>query len=144
MIQSRLQYDNETKLKRADTIKRINDGHFKLFIEEFVSNCFADRFKNESGKEYREVVNRSLKNDPAGVKGCVLAMAGRTDTTELLQGIKIATLVICGSEDKLSPPAVMKPMADKIPGSEFVLVEGAGHMTPIEKAEVVNEKIRSF
>ena len=136
--------DNETKLKRADAIKRINDGKFKLFIEEFVSNCFADRFKNESEKEYREVINRSLKNDPVGVKGCVLAMAGRTDTTELLPGTKIPTLVICGSEDKLSPPAVMKPMADKIPGSEFVLVEGAGHMAPIEKAEVVNEKITEF
>lgn len=136
--------DNETKLKRADAIKRINDGKFKLFIEEFVSNCFADRFKNESEKEYREVVSRSLKNDPVGVKGCELAMAGRTDTTELLPGIKIPTLVICGSEDKLSPPAVMKLIADKIPGSEFALVEGAGHMAPIEKAEVVNEKITEF
>lgn len=136
--------DNETKLKRADAIRKINDGEFKLFIEEFVSNCFADRFKNESEKEYREILNRSLKNDPAGVKGCLLAMAGRTDTTELLQGINLPTLVICGSEDKLSPPAVMKQMADKIPGSEFILVEGAGHMTPIEKAEVVNEKITEF
>jgi len=136
--------DNETKLKRAGAIKRINDGQFELFIEEFVANCFADSFINESNEEYRKVVNRSLKNDPVGVKGCVLAMAGRTDTTELLPRIKISTLAICGSEDKLSPPTVMKPMADAIPGSEFVLVEGAGHMTLIEKPDIVNEKIASF
>jgi len=136
--------DDEIKLKRAGAIKRINDGQFKLFIEEFVENCFADRFINESEKEYRKIVNRSLNNDPVGVKGCVLAMATRTDTTELLQGIKIPTLVICGSEDKLTPPTVMKPMADKISGSEFVLVDGAGHMAPIEKADFVNEKIADF
>ena len=136
--------DNETKLKRAGAIKRINEGQFKLFIEEFVANCFSDGFINGSGKEYRDVVSRSLKNDPVGVKGCVLAMAGRTDTTEFLPKIKIPTLVICGSEDKLSPLTVMKPIADKIPGSEFVLVKGAGHMAPIEKADFVNEKIARF
>lgn len=136
--------DNETKLKRAGAIKKINDGQFKLFIEEFVANCFSDGFINESEKEYRKVVNRSLKNDPVGVKGCILAMVGRTDTTELLPRIKIPTLVICGSEDKLTPPTVMKPMADKIYGSEFVLVQGAGHMAPIEKADFVNEKIADF
>ena len=136
--------DNETKIKRAGAIKRINDGQFELFIEEFVANCFADSFIKESKKEYREVVNRSLKNNPVGVKGCVLAMAGRTDTTELLSQIKLPTLVICGSEDTLSPSTVMKPMADAIPGSEFVLVEGAGHMAPIEKADFVNGKIADF
>lgn len=136
--------DNETKLKRADAIKKINDDKFDLFTEEFVANCFADSFINKSEKEYREVVSRSLKNDPVGVKGCVLAMAGRTDTTELLPQIKMPTLVICGSEDKLSPPDVMKPMADLIPGSEFVLVEGAGHMAPIEKADVVNKIFVDF
>lgn len=136
--------DNETKLKRADAIKKINKDQFKLFIEEFIANCFSDSFINESGKEYRKVVIRSLKNDPVGVKGCVLAMAGRTDTTELLPRIKIPTLVFCGSEDKLSPASVMKQMADKIQGSEFVLVEGAGHMTPIEKPEVVTDAVENF
>jgi len=136
--------DNETKLKRAEAIKRINDGQFELFIKEFVANCFADSFINKSEKEYGEVINRSLKNDPVGVKGCVLAMAARTNTTELLPRIKTPTLVICGSEDKLSPPTVMKPMADEIPDSEFILVEGAGHMAPIEKADFVNEKIVGF
>jgi len=136
--------DNETKLKRAGAIKKINNDQFELFIEEFVANCFADSFINESEKEYSKIVSRSLKNKPIGVKGCLLAMATRTDTTKLLAGIKIPTLVVCGSEDKLSPPAQMKSMANEIPGSEFVLVEGAGHMAPIEKSDFVNDKIIKF
>ena len=136
--------DNQTKLKRADAIKKINNNQFKLFIEEFVANCFSEKFINESAKKYKEVVRRSLKNVPIGVKGCVLAMAGRTDTTEYLHEIKIPSLVICGSEDKLTPPTVMEKMAKEIPNSEFVLVEGAGHMEPIEKEENNKAQISDF
>jgi 3-oxoadipate enol-lactonase len=136
--------DNEGKLKRAAAIKQINSGEFNTFIESFVLNCFGEMFVKENSVEYRRVVDRSKKNNPIGVKGCLLAMVSRTDTTESLSKIKIPTLVICGSEDKLSPPDVMKSMADKIPNANFVLVEGAGHMTPIENPQAVNKAIRDF
>ena len=136
--------NNEGKLKRAAAIKQINSGKFDELIETFVRNCFGDKFVEENNAGYREVVERSKKNSPVGVKGCLLAMAGRTDTTESLSKINIPTLVICGSEDKLSPPSVMKPMAEKIPNSKFVLIEEAGHMTPIEKPNEINVAIKNF
>jgi pimeloyl-ACP methyl ester carboxylesterase len=136
--------DNEGKLKRAEAIKQINSGKFDELIETFVRNCFGDKFVEEDNSNYNEVVERSKKNDPVGVKGCLLAMAGRTDTTESLSKIKLPTLVICGSEDKLSPPKVMKPMAEKIAGSKFILIEDAGHMTPIENPKEFNRAIKEF
>lgn len=136
--------DNETRLKRAAGIKMINEGNFESFIEEFVSICFADDFINNHKEDYEKVVNRSKRNNPLGVKGCLLAMAGRTDTTGFLSEIRIPALVICGSEDKISPPDLMMSMADKIPDSEFLLIEGAGHMTPMEKARIVNGAIKKF
>jgi len=71
-------------------------------------------------------------------------MAGRTDTTDHLSQIKIPTLLICGSEDNLTPPSVMKEMAGKIKNSKFIVVESAGHMTPIEKPEEVTNAIERF
>lgn len=136
--------DNQGKLNRAAAIQQINSGKYDEFIETFVRNCFGDKFVNENNNKYREVVNRSKKNTPLGVKGCLLAMAGRTETTEDLSKINIPTLVICGSEDKLSPPNAMKPMAEKILNSKFVLIEEAGHMTPIEKPDEVNSAIKNF
>ena len=131
-------------LKRAAAINQINSGNFNSFIESFVLNCFGEKFVKENKEEYRKVVERSKKNNPLGVKGCLLAMAGRTDTTDSLSKINIPTLIICGSEDKLSPPNVMKPMAEKIPNSEIVLIDNAGHMTPIENPEVVNAAVKDF
>jgi len=111
--------DNQGRLKRAAAVKQINSGDFENFIEAFVLNCFGEKFVNENNAEYRMVVERSKKNNPVGVKGCLLAMAGRTDTTTSLPKIKLPTLIICGSEDKLTPPNVMKPMAEQIPNSEI-------------------------
>lgn len=136
--------DNEGKLKRAAAIKQINSGQFKNFIDSFVLNCFGEKYVKENKTAYDTVLNRSKKNNPIGVKGCILAMAGRTDTTYILKDILLPTLVICGSEDKLSPPDVMKSMANQIPNSVFLLVEEAGHMTPIEKPKVVNNAIKEF
>jgi 3-oxoadipate enol-lactonase len=136
--------DNEGRLKRAAAIKQINFGGFDGFIESFVHNCFGKKFVEEKNAEFRNVVERSKTNSPLGVKGCLLAMAVRTDTTNNLSKISIPTLIICGSEDKLTPPEVMKTVADKIPNSKFVLVDSSGHMTPIESSEVVNESIKEF
>lgn len=136
--------DNEGKIKRAAAIKQINSGKFYEFIDSFVLNCFGEKFVSENSTEYKIVVDRSKQNNPLGVKGCLIAMAGRTDTTESLSKITLPTLVICGTEDKLSPPDVMKSMANKISNSKFVLIESAGHMTPIEKPTVVNKVIRDF
>ena len=136
--------DNEGKLKRATAIKQINNGDFENFIESFVLNCFGEEFVNENYAEYKKVVNRSKNNSPVGVKGCLMAMASRTDTTESLAKINLPTLIICGSEDKLSPPEVMKSLANKISNSKFILVEGAGHMTPIENPQAVNQAIKDF
>ncbi|MEJ2104286.1 MAG: alpha/beta hydrolase [Ignavibacteriaceae bacterium] len=136
--------DDEGKLKRASAIKQINSGAFDQFIEAFVLNCFGEKFVRENNTEYRKVVDRSKNNNPLGVKGCLLAMASRTDTTGYLSNIKLPTLIISGSEDKLTPPSVMKPMSDQIPNSKFVIVDGAGHMTPIENPEFVNKSIKDF
>jgi pimeloyl-ACP methyl ester carboxylesterase len=136
--------DNEGKLKRAAAIKQINSGDFENFIHSFVLNCFGEKYIKENKTGFDVVVNHSENNDPIGVKGCVLAMACRTDTTHFLKNIILPTLVICGSQDKLSPPEVMKTMADQIPKADFVLVEEAGHMTPIEKPKEVNNAIKEF
>ncbi len=136
--------DDEGKLKRAAAIKQINSGKFYEFIDSFILNCFGERFVKEKSAQFRKIVDRSKKSNPIGVKGCLLAMAGRTDTTESLSKIDIPVLIICGSEDKLSPPDVMKSIADKIPNANFLLVEGAGHMTPIENPQAVNSAIRDF
>ena len=136
--------DNAGKIKRAEGIKSINESGVENFVEQFVPICFSENFRIKNKPEYEEVLIRSKSNSPIGVKGCLLAMAGRTDTTNYLPNISIPTLIISGEKDKLTPPLVMKSMADQINNSEFYVVDEAGHMAPLEAADMVNEKMRSF
>ena len=136
--------DNAGKIKRAGGIKSINESGVEHFVEQFVPNCFSDNFMMKNKPGYEEVLIRSKSNSPIGVKGCLLTMAGRTETTAYLPILSIPTLVICGEEDKLTPPDVMKSMAEIINNSTFVVIAGAGHMAPIEASDIVNEKIKEF
>lgn len=136
--------NNAGKINRANGIKEINDVGAEKFAESFVQKCFSGNFLISNKKEYEEVLNRSKKSNPIGLRGCLLAMAGRTDTTDYLDKIKIPVLVLCGEEDKLTPPAVMEPMSDKITGSEFYIVPGSGHLIPVENPEFFNSKMEEF
>lgn len=136
--------DNTAKLKRSDGIKQINTEGIEKFCEDTIPNTFADATLIENRNVYEEILARSKKSDPVGVKGCLIAMLSRTDTTPFLEKIEVPTLIICGEYDKLTPPPVMQEMHKKIKGSEFVIVPKAGHMSPIENPEFVNKEIEGF
>ena len=135
---------NEGKLKRAAAIKRINTVGLAPFTKDFVTNCFGDHYKQNHKEEFEKRIAKSTTFNPVGVKGSLLAMLGRNDTTEYINKIKISVLVICGELDALTPLAVMKPMAEKINGAEFVVIKNSGHMSPIENPEEVNKAITKF
>lgn len=136
--------DNAGRLKRSGAIKRISDEGLGGYAKDFISTCFGDEFKKNKKEEFENIIERSSAFNPVGVKGCQLAMLSRTDTTDYLQKIKIPSLIICGEHDALTPPAVMKTMADKISGSTFIVIKNSGHMSPIEQPDKVNVFINDF
>jgi pimeloyl-ACP methyl ester carboxylesterase len=135
---------NEGKLKRAAAIKRINTEGLVPFSKDFITNCYGDYYKQKHKEDFEKRIVKSSAFNPVGVKGSLLAMMGRNDTTEYLSKIKIPALVLCGEFDALTPPAVMKPMAEKINNAEFVVIKNSGHMSPIENPEEVNEAMTKF
>jgi pimeloyl-ACP methyl ester carboxylesterase len=136
--------DNKGKLVRAEKINKINTDGLDSFIDDFVPDCFA----KESLKDFKEIVDSTVEkakqNNPLGIKGALIAMLSRTDTTESLSKIQIPTLVIAGSFDKLTPPEDMRKIADNLKNSEFAIVPRAGHLTPLENPGMVNDLINGF
>ena len=72
------------------------------------------------------------------------AIIGRIDSRPHLKDIRCPTLVIAASEDQLMPVAVLKEMADAIPGARLEVVEDSGHMTTLEHPERVVELLRDW
>ena len=136
--------NNDGKLKRAVSIKRINTEGLSPFVRDFITNCFGDDFKRNKKDILEKIIAKSSDFDPVGVKGCLLAMLSRIDTTPGLGKITIPTLLICGEQDALTPPQTMKEMFHKIKNAEFIEITNAGHMAPIENPTEVNKAIKIF
>lgn len=136
--------DDAAKLKRAASINQINTEGLIKFVDQFVTNCFAEETPKEQEKMFLTTLFKAHKHDSLGVKGALIALMSRTDTTSFLHKINIPTLVLCGSFDKLTPPLVMRAMSEKIPRAEFAVIPRAGHMSPLENPECVNDLIEGF
>lgn len=136
--------DNSAKLKRAASIDQINTEGLIKFVDPFVTNCFAEETPKEEEKLFLDTLFRAHKNDPIGVKGALIALVSRTDTSSFLPHIKIPTLVLSGSFDKISPPSLMRTLSEKIPNSEFAIIPQSGHMSVIENPDCVNDLILGF
>lgn len=136
--------DNAAKLKRAASINQINTEGLTKFVDTFVTNCFAEETPKENEKLFLNTLFKAHKNNPTGVKGALVALVSRTETTSFLSKIKIPTLVLVGSFDLLSPPQLMRSLSEKIPNSEFAIIPQAGHMAPLENPDCVNDLVSGF
>ena len=81
--------------------------------------------------------------NPRVMRGDFLA-CDRLDLIEAAGRIAVPTLVICGAEDKMTPPALSQAIAEKIPGARLALVEGAGHMVMLEDPVAFNSALAGF
>ncbi|MFX1514595.1 MAG: alpha/beta fold hydrolase, partial [Promethearchaeota archaeon] len=61
-----------------------------------------------------------------------------------IKNISIPTLIICGSDDLLTPPKFSKFLQTNIPDSKFVEIPEAGHMTMLEKPIALKQALKSF
>ena len=66
------------------------------------------------------------------------------DIMDRVQTIKLPTLVLCGTEDEMTPVKYTRFLADKIEGATEVVIDGATHSVIVEKPKEVNEAIERF
>ncbi len=136
--------DDAGRIKRAGAISVINRHGMEQFASEFVPIAFSPDAPERISDVYHSFLERAQMESPIGVKGCLLAMAARTDTTHVLKNIQVPTLLLVGENDNITPPAVMQQMREQIQGAEMITVPQAGHMSPVENPEVVSQSIEGF
>ena len=73
-----------------------------------------------------------------------LLACDRLDVAEDVKKIALPTFVICGADDKMTPPALSQFIAGNIPGARLSLIENAGHMVMMENAEAFNDALQTF
>jgi pimeloyl-ACP methyl ester carboxylesterase len=70
------------------------------------------------------------------------AIMGRIDSRPHLARIGCPTLLLCGRQDQLTPPALHQEMASLIPGALLDVIEDCGHLSAMERPDAVDAALR--
>jgi len=96
--------------------------------------------------------------DPA-VRSEVVATMGRIDCAAFRVGaeavwladqagraseIRVPTLVLCGSQDHITPPALSHELLQLIRGARYAEIARAGHLTNLEQPDAFNALVEAF
>ena len=66
------------------------------------------------------------------------------DVRGVLSAIHVPTLVLCRRDDPVGPEPVARYLADRIPGAQFVVLEGSTHQMWIGDADALVDEIERF
>jgi pimeloyl-ACP methyl ester carboxylesterase len=131
--------DDTTKAKRRSLIDQVRSEGSRAAAD--TDTMLTERTHREQ-PDLVEYVRRIMSAMPAdGIVGALNAMIDRPDSTAMLSQIAVPTLVIVGSEDTLTPPALAQQMQAATPNAQLVVIEGAAHGSSLERPDDVNKAI---
>jgi pimeloyl-ACP methyl ester carboxylesterase len=85
-----------------------------------------------------------VRSSVEGIAGALDAMRTRPDSSPLLAGINVPTLVIVGEEDAITPVQDARIMHAAIPGSRLEIIPEAGHLSNLERPAAFNTAMSDF
>ncbi len=101
-------------------------------------------FAGDPPAEYVPMLTAMAADVRPASLGHELAIMAEADLSDLLPRIAVPTLLIWGSVDARSPLAVARQFEEAIPGAELIVIEGAGHVSNLERPDRVNDAVRRF
>ena len=113
-------------------LERLASGDLAAYADEAIPQVYSPAFIAANPEALAQYRARVAHLNPASVRAAVEAcmahdMRGR-------QGeIKAPTLVVVGSEDRLTPPHHSEYLARTIPRARLVVIEGSGHIPHLER-----------
>jgi len=121
-------------------------------ILQGVKTEFAKTVELVTGYDYAENAPRELieegkreflANTPE-VLHSDFAACDAFDVMARLGEIRCPSLILCGAQDRLTPPKYSTYLQERIAGARLVLVPDAGHMVMVEKPDEVTRAIAEF
>ncbi len=122
----------ENRRQQAENLRNL-PRFLRSVADTMIPNVFAAKTLADRPDVVQEMQNIIEANNPFGAAAATRGMAARPDTTELLAALDIPVLVLCGSEDKFSPPEEMERMSLQAKKGQYLVFSEAGHVPPMEQ-----------
>jgi 3-oxoadipate enol-lactonase len=135
---------DEARANRRLLAERVLREGSEAAASEFVPKLLGVTTQRENPRLVAEVRETILANPPRGIADALFGIGMRPDSRPTLGQIRVPTLVLCGAQDVLTPPADSEELRAAIAGSRLEVVPGAGHLANMEAPEAVNTALAAF
>ena len=110
------------------------------FAERYIGGMFGPSPPVEAVTAMRAILGG---RHPGPFRQMATALA-EADTRELLPRIGLPTMVLWGEQDARSPIAVGRAFEAAIRGARLTLIEGAGHVSNLDRPAAFNAAVMEF
>ncbi len=124
-----------------DRIAAIQANGLAHFADTVIPHWFSAKFRQTP--ELAHWAQMMHDTPEPGCIGCAAAIAG-ADFMTTTSGLRLPALGIAGSEDRACPPDLVRETTDLIPGSDFALIRGVGHLPHVEKPAEYAQLLHRF
>lgn len=106
-------------------------------------------FAARTRREHPELVEEFVRTATAPARATIVRAARavaihQSSVLDRLGSVTVPALVLCGREDRGYPPALSEHLARAIPGARLEWIEGAGHLSLLERPDEVNRSLIPF
>ena len=139
----------ENPEKKADYKKMLRAIHWlgiKRISKKVMPIMFGETFLNDKSRkqEYKTWPEHLRQNNKKGAMRATAGVIERDGVLSRLPDINLPTLIVVGDEDKPTPYEEAQKMHFAIKGSKLAVIKQAGHSTPVEQPERLNQVMSTF
>ena len=120
------------------------EGSPRILLEESLPSLMGTTTKAERPDVVALVHAMVAAVSPAAAAWAQLAMAERSDTTDVLRELTVPVAVIVGAEDAITPAGDAEAMVEAAADATLTTIPRAGHLSAIEDPQAFAAAVRTF
>lgn len=135
---------DQARRLRAEQADQVRKEGTSAIAEAVIPKLLGQTSHEQRPQVVARVRDLILANPPRGITDALAGLAARADSTPSLREIRVPTLVVCGEEDVITPPADAEALHAGIKGSRLELIPKAGHLANMEAPDAFNRALEAF
>ena len=132
-----------TPARWNERIDAVNKGGIAAIAEGVLKLWFTPAFRSPDNPDFAGYQAMLTRTDISGYVGTCAALR-EADLTETTRALRLPVLCLVGDQDGSTPPDLVRSLADLIPGAEFKIIAGAGHLPNVEQPEAFADLVSAF
>lgn len=143
LIDTTAWYGPDAPAQWAQRAAKARGSGMRSLSEFQLARWFSDGFRRNHPQLCQGLLETFARNDLTSYEATCHAL-GAFDLRDEVTAVRVPTLLIVGSEDPATPPSHAQDLSERIPDASLHVLQGARHLTPVERPEEVAGLLERF